>query len=59
MTTTKVESEKRYCRYKGRLCEYATYAGYCTKTACVYRFRDIGVEYSYTTGGTYKGGDTE
>ena len=28
---------KRYCRYKGIMCEFATEFGYCQITACVKR----------------------
>ena len=37
--TIEPERMKRYCRYHGIMCEYATEYGYCQITACVKRGR--------------------
>lgn len=34
MTTTAIVQEKRFCRYQGIMCEYATDMGYCKITGC-------------------------
>lgn len=33
-TTTTKEQVKRFCRYQGIMCEYATEMGYCKITGC-------------------------
>ena len=33
-TTTTKEQVKRFCRYQGIMCEYATEMGYCKITRC-------------------------
>ncbi len=34
MSATVKEQEKRFCRYQGIMCEYATDMGYCKITGC-------------------------
>ena len=41
---------KRYCRYTGRICEFATEFGYCKITVCVkgnFRYRRMCCQYNY------------
>ena len=47
-TCTVTEQVKRFCRYHGIVCEYATDMGYCKITGCV-KLHEL-----Y---GTYKGGN--
>lgn len=50
MSTTAKEQEKRFCRYQGIMCEYATDWGYCKIAGCAKL---------YELYGPYKGGDDE
>ena len=47
MSITVIEQVKRFCRYQGIMCEYATDMGYCRITGCAKL---------YELYGAYKGG---
>ena len=39
-STTNKEQVKRFCRYQGIMCEYATDMGYCKITGCAKQWSD-------------------
>lgn len=41
MTTTAITQEKRFCRYQGIMCEYATDMGCCKITGCAKVFSNL------------------
>jgi hypothetical protein len=49
-TSTMAEQVKRFCRYQGIMCEYATDYGYCRITGCAKLHELYGI---------YKGGNLE
>ena len=58
MTTTVNEQVKRFCRYQGIRCEYATDMGYCQITGCA-KLHELYGAYKGSENEFGKGGEDE